>query len=67
MHVVFGANLDLEPPSPGTPRRQYGTAVLSRYPIISWSNTLLPKGDPAEEQRGLLSAVLSVHGHKVRL
>jgi endonuclease/exonuclease/phosphatase family metal-dependent hydrolase len=66
MHVVFGANLDLEPPAPGSPRRQYGTAVLSRYPIVSWTNTLLPKGDPAEEQRGLLSAVLSVHGRTVR-
>lgn len=66
MHVVFGANLDLEPPAPGAPRRQYGTAILSRYPIVSWTNTLLPKGDPAEEQRGLLSAVLSVHGRTVR-
>ncbi|HEY7598117.1 MAG TPA: endonuclease/exonuclease/phosphatase family protein [Actinophytocola sp.] len=66
MHVVFGANLDLEPPAPGEPRRQYGTAILSRYPIVSWRNTLLPKGDPAEEQRGLLSAVLVVHGHRLR-
>lgn len=67
MHVVFGANLDLEPPAPGQPRRQYGTAVLSRYPIVSWRNTLLPKGNPAEEQRGLLEAVLDVRGHSVRV
>lgn len=67
MHVVFGANLDLEPPAPGEPRRQYGTAILSRYPIVHWRNTLLPKGDPAEEQRGLLSAVVVVHGHRLRV
>jgi endonuclease/exonuclease/phosphatase family metal-dependent hydrolase len=66
MHVVYGANLDLEPPSAGQPRRQYGTAILSRYPIVEWHNQLLPKGNPAEEQRGLLSAVLDVHGLEVR-
>lgn len=67
MHVVYGANLDLEPPAPGQPRRQYGTAVLSRYPIVAWQNTLLPKGKPAEEQRGLLSAVVDVRGLAVRV
>ncbi len=67
MHVVFGANLDLAPPAPGQPRRQYGTAILSRYPILDWHNTLLPKGKPEEEQRGLLEAVLDVHGHPVRM
>lgn len=66
MHVVFGANLDLEPPEPGQPRRQYGTAILSRYPIVEWRNTLLPKGNPTEEQRGLLAAVLDVRGVPVR-
>lgn len=67
MHVVYGANLDLEPPAPGQPRRQYGTAVLSRYPIVSWQNMLLPKGKPAEEQRGLLTAVVDVRGLAVRV
>lgn len=66
MHVVYGANLDLEPPADGKPRRQYGTAILSRYPIVSWRNTLLPKGNPDEEQRGLLEAVLDVRGKSVR-
>jgi endonuclease/exonuclease/phosphatase family metal-dependent hydrolase len=66
MHVVYGANLDLEPPAAGQPRRQYGTAILSRYPIVDWHNTLLPKGNPAEEQRGLLEAVVNVRGLKVR-
>lgn len=66
MHVVYGANLDLEPPAANQPRRQYGTALLSRYPIVSWRNTLLPKGRPAEEQRGLLEAVVDVRGVHVR-
>jgi endonuclease/exonuclease/phosphatase family metal-dependent hydrolase len=66
MHVVYGANLDLEPPAPGQPRRQYGTAILSRHRIVSWQNTLLPKARPTEEQRGLLEAVVDVRGLKVR-
>lgn len=67
MHVVYGANLDLEPPAPGQPRRQYGTAILSRYPILDSRNVLLPKGKPAEEQRGLLTAVVNVRGVHVRV
>lgn len=67
MHLAYGANLDLEPPAPGSPRRQYGTAVLSRHPITSWHNTLLPKARPADEQRGLLAVVLNVRGVAVRV
>src|SRR5918996_1263653 len=33
MHVVYAANLDREPLEPSQPRRQYGTAVLSEFPI----------------------------------
>ena len=61
MHVVFGANLDLDPLNPGEPRRQYGNAILSRFPIMSWSNTLLPLL-PGGEQRGLLEATLDIDG-----
>ncbi|MGI9623284.1 MAG: endonuclease/exonuclease/phosphatase family protein [Acidimicrobiales bacterium] len=61
MQVVFGANLDLDPLNPGQPRRQYGNAILSRFPIISWSNTLLPLL-PGGEQRGLLEATLDIDG-----
>jgi endonuclease/exonuclease/phosphatase family metal-dependent hydrolase len=65
LHVVFGANIDLEPLTPGAPRRQYGTAILSRYRIREWRNTLLPR--PAGgEQRGLLEAVINVRGVRVR-
>lgn len=66
MQVVFGANLDLAPAAAGDPRRQYGTAILSKYPIRSWQNTLLPKL-PAGEQRGLLEADIAVRGTTVRI
>jgi endonuclease/exonuclease/phosphatase family metal-dependent hydrolase len=65
LHVVFGANLDLEPLTPGAPRRQYGTAILSRYRIREWRNTLLPRPEGGE-QRGLLEAVIKVRGVRVR-
>jgi endonuclease/exonuclease/phosphatase family metal-dependent hydrolase len=59
MHVVYGANLDLDPRNPGGPRRQYGNAILCDAPIRQWRNTLLPRiGD--SEQRGLLEALISV-------
>ena len=65
MEVAFGANLDLEPAAPGHPRRQYGTALLSRHPIVSHTNTALPRF-PDGEQRGLLEAVVDVAGHATR-
>jgi endonuclease/exonuclease/phosphatase family metal-dependent hydrolase len=66
MHVVFGANLDLDPPTPGAPRRQFGTAILSAHRIRAWSNTLLPR--PAGgEQRGLLEVQIKVRGIPVRV
>ena len=61
MSVVFGANLDLDPLELGLPRRQYGNAILTSFPITSWSNTLLPLL-PGGEQRGLLQATLDVGG-----
>jgi endonuclease/exonuclease/phosphatase family metal-dependent hydrolase len=66
MHLAFGANVDLAPSAPGEPRRQYGTALLSRYPIVSSGNTALPV-DAGEEPRGLLDALLSVAGTRVRV
>jgi endonuclease/exonuclease/phosphatase family metal-dependent hydrolase len=66
MHVVYGANLDLDPLTPGAERRQYGTAILSRYKIRSSTNTLLPRPEGGE-QRGLLQAVIKVRGLNVRV
>ncbi len=66
MHPVYGANLDLDPLTPGYPRRQYGTAILSAHRIRSSTNTLLPR--PAGgEQRGLLEARIKVRGVPVRV
>lgn len=65
MRVVYGANLDQDPPSPGAPRRQYGTAILSRYPILDSENTPLPKLGTSE-QRGLLEALINVRGVRYR-
>jgi endonuclease/exonuclease/phosphatase family metal-dependent hydrolase len=61
MHVAYAANLDLPPLNPGEPRRQYGTAILSRFPIKDFHNTLLPLY-PGQEQRGLLEATIKVRG-----
>ena len=65
MHVVFGANLDLDPLQPGQPRRQYGTAILSDPPIHHWRNTPLPRTGN-REQRGLLEALVTVRGVPIR-
>ena len=57
MQVVYGPSLDLPPPEPGAPRRQYGNALLSAYDIVDWHNILLPRlGD--DEQRGLLDVLV---------
>ncbi|MEV5963114.1 endonuclease/exonuclease/phosphatase family protein [Kribbella sp. NPDC051952] len=65
MNYVFAANLDWDPLEPGQPRRQYGTLVLSKYPIVDSRNTLLPKY-PDREQRGLLEALIDVDGTPLR-
>ena len=66
MHVVYGANLDLDPPAADRPRRQYGTAILSSHPIVYSRNTLLPRPQNGE-QRGLLEAAIDVDGTRVRV
>jgi endonuclease/exonuclease/phosphatase family metal-dependent hydrolase len=65
LDFVYGANIDAEPRTPGAPRRQYGTAILSRHPIREWRNTLLPRPEGGE-QRGLLEAVIDLDGVRVR-
>lgn len=65
MAVSYGVNLDLGPAEPRGDRRQYGTAVLSRFPITSSHNIALPRFGPAE-QRGLHVADLDVGGIPMR-
>ncbi|WP_166679974.1 MULTISPECIES: endonuclease/exonuclease/phosphatase family protein [Kribbella] len=65
MNYVFAANLDWDPAEPGKPRRQYGTLVLSKYPIVDSRNTLLPL-HAGSEQRGLLETLIDVNGTPLR-
>ena len=66
MHLAYAANLDGEPAHPGAPRAQYGTALLSRLPLESSTNTLLPCFE-GSEQRGLLEASVVVEGRPLRV
>ncbi|MGE7602366.1 endonuclease/exonuclease/phosphatase family protein [Peribacillus sp. NPDC097675] len=62
MHYTYAANLDRDPLNAREHRRQYGTAILSKYPIISAQNHLLSKVGNTE-QRGLLEAKINVKGN----
>jgi len=61
MAGVFGANRVRRPEARGEPAREYGTALLSRFPITTWRNIHLPNR-PGLERRGLLLATLDVDG-----
>lgn len=61
MYYTYAANLDLEPTEEGGHRRQYGTAVLSKYPITDFKNYPLTKIGNTE-QRGLLETTINVKG-----
>ncbi|MDW4901644.1 endonuclease/exonuclease/phosphatase family protein [Streptomyces californicus] len=65
-HLAYGVNIDRDPASPGGPRIQYGTAVLSRHPMTRWANTHLYRS-PGEEQRGLLHVEVDVCGAPVHI
>ena len=62
MHYAFAANLDRHPLNHGEPRRQYGTAILSKYPILQAQNHFFKKSRNTE-QRGLLEATINVKGN----
>ncbi|WP_042221564.1 endonuclease/exonuclease/phosphatase family protein [Oceanobacillus manasiensis] len=64
-HYVYGANLDLEPGEGQKNNRQYGTAILSKYPIIDSENIFLSSF--GKEQRGLLRAKVNVRGIHVNV
>ena len=52
MNVAFGANIPLQ-------GGHYGNAVLSRFPILSHKNHLLPNIDNSE-QRGVIAAEIEI-------
>jgi endonuclease/exonuclease/phosphatase family metal-dependent hydrolase len=66
MFTCYAPNLDHQPDSHSTLPHQYGTLILSRYPITTCNNTLLPRPS-GTEQRGLLEAVISVEDTPVRV
>lgn len=65
MPSLLGARLRMNPTFGDNVRRsatnQYGTAILSRYPILNSRNVLLP-APPGTQQRGLLHATIDVNG-----
>jgi endonuclease/exonuclease/phosphatase family metal-dependent hydrolase len=67
MEHVFGANLDRDPPKPGAPRRQYGTAILSARPVLDSEHILLPRASADNEQRGLLVVDVEANGSPFRM
>ncbi|WP_096274323.1 endonuclease/exonuclease/phosphatase family protein [Paucisalibacillus globulus] len=60
----YGANLNYGPEEGHTENRQYGLAILSRYPITNVNHYLLPS---VQEQRGLLHAKVQIHGRHVHI
>ncbi|MBD0293069.1 MAG: endonuclease/exonuclease/phosphatase family protein [Jiangellaceae bacterium] len=64
MRLAYGAALDLDPVESGQPRRKYGNAVLSRFPIVGRQNTLLPR-TAAVEPRALLRATVQLDDERV--
>ncbi|MEX1212884.1 MAG: endonuclease/exonuclease/phosphatase family protein [Balneolaceae bacterium] len=55
-HTAFGANIDLD-------EGWYGTATLSRFPILEEKNTHFEQIGP--EQRGVLETLLDVNGEEL--
>jgi endonuclease/exonuclease/phosphatase family metal-dependent hydrolase len=73
MQVRFAPIYTLPGADSTKPRRQYGVALLSRYPIIRWTNdtltrlsTIAPNPVPAPAP-GLLQATIEIDGVVVRV
>lgn len=64
-HYCYAPNLDHAPDNHATVPHQYGTVIVSRFPILSCENTLLPRVGNAE-QRGLTLALINVEGVPLR-
>jgi len=60
-HYCYAANLDHAPDTHSNVPHQYGTVIISRYPILECSNTLLRRTG-TNEQRGLTRALINVRG-----
>ncbi|NOU96921.1 endonuclease [Paenibacillus sp. LMG 31456] len=60
MEYVFAVNLERSPAEGRTELRQYGVAVLSKYPIHASNHYALPSLAEDSESRGLLEATIRV-------
>jgi endonuclease/exonuclease/phosphatase family metal-dependent hydrolase len=73
MRVFFAPIYDLDPLTPGAPRRQYGVAILSRFPVLYAENheiTRLSTQDPnpvPAPAPGFAEAVVLAHGTRVHV
>lgn len=64
MNVSFGRNFTRAPEGAGKPRRESGTAILSRLPILATGTVPLPN-QPGLQQRGLSRIVVRLGGQPV--
>jgi len=73
MRVFFAPIYDLDPPSAGQPRRQYGVAILSRLPVLGTTNHWITRLSTQDENPvpalapGFAEAVVLVRGVAVRV
>lgn len=68
MYAAFGANLNQQPEETERPNKQYGNAILSKYPIKYTENHLLTQVKEEfgnDEQRGVLEAVIEIEGNHI--
>jgi endonuclease/exonuclease/phosphatase family metal-dependent hydrolase len=61
MNVCYCGNLDHQADNHADRPHQYGTAILTKRPLLACWNTLLPRAATNTEQRGLLHAVVKAH------
>lgn len=73
MDYRFARIYQLQNPDSSKPPREFGVGVLSRYPIVSFTNHIITRLSTQEETPtpaplpGLLEAVIDVNGTKVRV
>jgi endonuclease/exonuclease/phosphatase family metal-dependent hydrolase len=73
MAVRFAPIYVLPGPTADAPKREFGVALLSRYPIVSWANDTVTRLSTQAENSvparmpGLLTATIDVHGERIRV
>ncbi len=66
MEPVFASNVQRNGLRPGDPVSDYGTAVLTRLKVESWTHTGLPN-QPGRQPRGLQHLVLRLKGRDISI